>query len=433
MKKRVIISIFVIIILISTIFLSACNGSSGSGGASGPGSSNGTSGSGDEITLTFLRLANDEAETAFWADVIASYQDKNPNVKIEYDNAAIGDDMDVKLTSLFAANSGPDIVGHGIMSIAGRVNMGHYTPITDYFNNWEGRDDIFSQLVDLGTFNNEIYGIAYQPTPYVFAYRTDLLNEAGFDRPPETWEELAEYARALTVTENGRITRAGFAFPASAGNFVEYDVFAYGNGGGFVDNNGDPTMDLNQNIEALDFLASFIYEVSLEFNANETNPFLTGNAAMTLIDNIRLTPMFSVEEYEGKIGISLPPSNAGQRRMTFSGCRLLFIGKDCQNRDAAFDFIAYAVSKEVIEKRSVDLNVPVVRASLADMFAAKDPFNAVRVACVENGIGMPIATWASMFQRVRNEAVQRMWHGDDSTIILNEAQDKLLAEIAAAG
>jgi len=418
MKRIISVFLTSMLILAFPIILSACSDSSGSS---------------DEIILNFLRLANDEAETAFWADVIASYEDKNPGIKILYDNAAIGDDMDVKLTSLFAANSGPDIIGHGIMSIASRVEAGHYTPLTDYFNSWEGRNDIFPQLVELGTFNNEIYGIAYQPTPYVFAYRIDLLEEAGFDRPPETWEELAEYARALTVTENGRITQAGFAFPASAGNFVEFDVFAYGNGGGFKDSNNNPTLNSRQNIEAMEFIASIIHEVSLEFNANETNPFLTGNAAMTLIDNIRLTPMFSVEEYEGKIGISLPPGNAGQRRMTFSGCRLLFIGKDSTNRDAAFDFIAYATSKEIVEKRSIDLNVPVVRESLADMFAEKDTFNSVRVASVENGIGMPIVTWASMFQRVRNEAVQRIWHGDDPTTVLNEAQEKLLQEIAAAG
>jgi len=140
--------------------------------------------SSDDITLSFLRLANDEAETEFWAEVIASYEYNNPNVKIIYDNAAIGDDMDVKLTSLFAANAGPDVIGHGIMSIAARVEAGHYTSLTDYFNQWEGRSDIFPQLVELGTYNDEIYGIAYQPTPFVFAYRIDLLEEAGFDRPP---------------------------------------------------------------------------------------------------------------------------------------------------------------------------------------------------------------------------------------------------------
>jgi multiple sugar transport system substrate-binding protein len=159
---------------------------------------------------------------------------------------------------------------------------------------------------------------------------------------------------------------------------------------------------------------------------------MTGNAAMTLIDNIRLTPMFGMEEYAGKVGIALPPSNAGKRQMTFSGCRLLFIGKDAKNKDAAFDFIRYAISGDVVSKRSLDLNVPPVLSSQAAGYAQLDPYNAVRSACVENGIGMPITTWSSLFQRVRNEMVQRVLHGEDPAEVLENAQDKLEREIADA-
>jgi len=398
-------------------FLSAC--SSGGGG-------------GKDITLSFLRLGNDEAERVFWAEVISSFEEANPGIKIEYDEAAIGDEMDTKLTSLFVANDGPDIIGHGIMSVASRVEAGHYTRLTDFFDKWEGKNDIFPQLVELGSYKNEIYGVAYQPTPYVFAYRVDLLKEAGFDEPPVTWAELESCARALTVAENGVITRAGFAFPSAAGNFVEYDVLAFGNGGGFYDKDGEPTLDGPENLEALRFVADLVPDVSLEYNNNETNPFMTGNAAMTFIDNVKLTPMFSIEEYKDKVGIALPPSNGGKRRMTFSGCRLLFIGKDCAQRDAAFDFIAYAASAGIVEKRAADLNVPVVRASLVGMFSSNDPYNSVRAACVENGIGMPITTWSSMFQRIRNEAVQRVLNGDDPAAALGEAADKLVLEIAEA-
>jgi len=411
------IRVFTILIAIALIFsLAACTGNPG--------------GQSEDVTISFLRLGNDEGERNFWAEVIASYEEANPGVKIEYDEAAIGDDMDVKLTSLFAANDGPDVVGHGIMSVASRVEAGHYTDITSYYDAWEGKGDIFPQLVDLGSYGGKVYGIAYQPTPYVFAYRTDLLAEAGFDRPPATWAELDEYARALTVTENGHVTRAGFAFPASAGNFVEYDVFAYGNGGGFVGSGGAPSLDTPENLEALEFVAGLVNDVSLEYNANETNPFMTGAAAMTLIDNIRLAPMFDMDEYKDKVGIALPPSNNGKRQMTFSGCRLLFIGKDCKNRAAAFDFISYAVSGEIVEKRCNDLNVPVVRASLVDVFAAADPLNAVRADLVANGVGMPITTWSSMFQRIRNEAVQRALAGDDPAVVLTEAQAKIEQEIA---
>ena len=383
-------------------------------------------------TLSFLRLSNDEAEKNFWMEVIAEYERLNPDIKITYDDAAIGDDMDVKLTTLFNANDGPDIIGHGIMSVATRVELGHYLPLSEYYEAWEGSNDIYPQLVELGSYKGDIYGLAYQPTPYVFAYRIDLLNEAGFGRPPRTWAELEEFAKALTVTENGRVTRAGFAFPAAAGNFVEYDVFAFGNGGGFYNYQGNPTLDSPANLEALSFVGSLVPQVSIDYNANETNPFMTGNAAMTFIDNIRLTPMFTMDEYAGKVGIALPPSNDGKRQMTFSGCRLLFIGKDTKHKDAAFDFIRFALSREIVTKRSVDLNVPPVLASQAASFAALDEYNSVRSACVESGIGMPITTWSSLFQRIRNEMVQRVLHGEDPAVAMREAGEKLNIEITDA-
>jgi multiple sugar transport system substrate-binding protein len=390
-------------------------------------------GGNDKIKLSFLRLGNDEAEKTFWLSVIDAYEADHPDVVISYDDAAIGSDMDTKLTNLFSANSGPDIIGHGILSIASRAEAGQYIPLTDYYNSWSGKDDLMDQLVSLGTYKDEVYGLAYMPAPYVFAYRTDLFEQAGISAPPTTWEELEEYARLLTVKENGTITRAGFAFPTSGGNLVEYDVFAYGNGGGFVGDDGAPTLNTPENLEALEFLAGIVNDVSIPYNSHDTNPFMTGNAAMTLIDNVKLLSMLSNPDYAGKVAIALPPSNTGKAQMTFSGCRLLFIGKDCKNPDAAFDFISYTLSQSVVLKRAQDLKVPVVLDSLVDQYSGLDEFNAVRAACVENGIGMPIVTWSTSFQTVRNELVQAVENGADPAAALAEAQAKLEQEIVNAG
>jgi len=384
------------------------------------------------IELSFLRLGNDAAEKEFWMEIIEEYEATHDNVKITYDDAAIGDAMETKLTSGFSANAGADIIGHGILSVASRAEAGHYMPITAYYNNWEDKDDLMGALVDLGTYGGELYGLAYQPTPYVFAYRTDLLEQAGFDGPPETWAELEEYARALTVVEDGRIVQAGFAFPTSGGNMVEYDMLAFSNGGGFYDADGNPTLNSDENKEAMEYIASFINDVSIPYNNNETNPFMVGNAAMTFIDNVKLSPMFSDPEYKDKIAIAMPPANEGASSMTFSGCRLLFIGKDCKNPEAAFDFITFALSSDAVMKRAEDLQVPVVLNSLMDQYASMADYNSVRAECVANGIGMPITTWSTTFQTIRNEALQEVLNGGDAASVLDAAQAKLELEIANA-
>lgn len=212
----------------------------------------------------------------------------------------------------------------------------------------------------------------------------------------------------MTVKEDGRIVKAGFAFPTSGGNMVEYDMLAFSNGGRFADEVGNPTLNTQENKEALEYIASFIDDVSIPYNNNETNPFMVGNAAMTFIDNVKLAPMFEEPEYKDKIAIAMPPASEGSESMTFSGCRLLYIGKDCKNTDAAFDFISYALSSDVVFKRAQELDVPVVLNSLFEDYAGMNDYNDVRAECVANGIDMPITTWSTPFQTIRNDLLQEV-------------------------
>ncbi|NMB95072.1 MAG: ABC transporter substrate-binding protein [Clostridiaceae bacterium] len=385
----------------------------------------------ETVTLTFLRIGNDAPEAEYWKALIKNFEEQNENIKIQYDDAAIGEPMETKLNTLFAGGAGPDIIGHGILSVANRVEAGHYSPITEYFNQWEGKDDIMESVLANGTYKGEVYGLAYSTTPYIFAYRKDMFEEAGLDpeKPPQTWEELKEYAKLLTKKEGDRIIRAGFAFPMAAGNFVEFDVFVFGNGGRFYDESTNmPTINTPEKIDVFEFLMSFIDEVNLPYNNNEVNPFIKGNAAMTLINNVALRPVLNDPELKDKVGVAVPPYN--KTKATFSGCNMLFVGNDCKNRDEAWKFIEAALAKEEVIERSKKLNIPVTRNSLLEEFSKLDPYNSVRAECVQVGIGMPRTTWSPRFQTIRNEMVQKVLYSKASIEeALNEAQNELMKEI----
>ena len=390
-------------------------------------------GSGDVVELTFVRIGSDQAETDHWRGVIDRFEAENENIRILYDNAAIGEPMETLLTTMFNAGMGPDIIGHGILSVAARVDAGHYIPITNFFNEWEGRDDILPSLLANGYYRSEVFGLAYSATPFVFAYRRDLLEEAGLEGPPRTWDELAMYAIMLTQRDaNNNITVAGFTFPMTAGNFVEFDVFAFGNGGRFFYND-QLMMNTPDKLEAFQFLIPLVNNFNLPFSAGDVNPFIMGSSAMTLINNVALHPMLNNPEFDGLVGIAMPPYNANNpnaRQMTFSGSNMFFIGRDSQHPDKAFSFIEHALSVDEVLNRAREINIPVTRASAADAFIEMDEMNAVRAQAVANGIGMPRVTWSATFQRVRNEMVQEiLFGGADIQATLDRAQEELEREM----
>ena len=375
----------------------------------------------EKVTLSFLRIGNDEAERAFWQWAIEAFEKENADVRIAYEEAPIGESMDTVLNTRFASGEGVDLIGHGILSVAQRVEANQYMAIDEYFDSWEGKDDIMPSVLANGTYNGHVYGLGYSVTPYVFAYRSDLLEEAGI-AVPTTWDELADAARELTKkNESGEVEFAGFCYPQTGGNLVELDVFVYGNGGQYIVD-GEPVFADNEAVAgALSFLRELIPDVSLTYSSSEVNPFVSGSAAMTLINNAALTTMLKNPEYEGKVGIALPPNNGV--KASFCGCNMLFIGTKCQNPDAAFRFISFVLSKEATLKRAEMVKIPVTRTSLVEAYAAMDPMNHARSECVTYGTGMPRVTWSPGFQAVRNELSQNVVFGDmDIAEALNKAQ-----------
>ena len=332
--------------------------------------------------------------------------------------------MDTLITTRFSSGIGVDIIGHGILSVAQRVTSNQYRAIDEYFENWEGKDDIMPAVLANGTYEGHVYGLGYSVTPYVFAYRIDLLEEAGIE-VPATWEELADAAKELTkVNENGEVEFSGFCYPQTGGNLVELDVFVYGNGGQYIVD-GEPAFADNEKIaEAVNFLSELLPEVNLTYSNSEVNPFVSGSAAMTLINNAALTTMLKNPEYEGKVGIALPPNNGTQA--SFCGCNMLFMGTTCQHPDEAFRFIAFALSTESTLKRAEMVKIPVTRASLVDAYAEMDPWNYARSLCVTYGTGMPRVTWSTGFQTIRNELSQNaVFGGMEAYEALEKAQADL--------
>ena len=124
---------------------------------------------------------------------------------------------------------------------------------------WKER--IVPEVLASGMHEGKLYGLpTYVDLASFIAVDLDALAEAGFDRPPETWSELREYAKALTKPD-----RPGIAFPATTAP-VDINIFegiAYANGGRIFDE-ATNTVTLNDAgvVDALQLYADLIADGS---------------------------------------------------------------------------------------------------------------------------------------------------------------------------
>jgi multiple sugar transport system substrate-binding protein len=90
-------------------------------------------------------------------------------------------------------------------------------------------------------YKNQQYGLAYYGDHMSFLYNTDILQRAGIDKPPATWDEVVQ--ASLTIKQAGIVE---YPMLLSLGidtwliEFVSAMVFS--NGGRFVDEKGAPLM-----------------------------------------------------------------------------------------------------------------------------------------------------------------------------------------------
>ncbi len=88
----------------------------------------------------------------------------------------------------------PDILMIDNPDLQQVANTGALAPLTDYGVDLEG---LYSNLIDAGSFEGEVYGIAPGINGMALFYNVDMLEAAGVE-PPTTWAEVKDAAAKLT-------------------------------------------------------------------------------------------------------------------------------------------------------------------------------------------------------------------------------------------
>ncbi|MGI9862861.1 ABC transporter substrate-binding protein [Moorella naiadis] len=112
-----------------------------------------------------------------------------------------------KILSAIAAGSPPDVATLSPQEMSSVVSSGALAPVDKLAKPGQFvKEDFYPGPLHAVTYNNKIYGVPISVGDVCLYINRDLFKAAGLDpdKPPQTWNELLEYASKLTKPEKNQ-------------------------------------------------------------------------------------------------------------------------------------------------------------------------------------------------------------------------------------
>ncbi len=304
-----------------------------------------------KVSLKFLQWNGGDHLAWIEKTLIPGFLKETPTVeKIDLVTTDTGKVNEVLLAA-FAAGDPYDVFEHGsAASGASWAASGQTLPLDEFFAALPDKADYYDVAIKTSMYKGKLYSLPRIVTPTALVYRKDWFKEAGLDpaKPPTTWDELRQYAKALTKTSGDKITRAGYWTPSSSWDGIQSGWFNYLHQNGVSILSDDLTktnFDNEAGFLAMNFYHDLLWKDKVDVLGGlptgiAGNPVAVGTAAMG-IGNAGMLPVLrkNFPDVLPQIAVVAPTSKARP------GCILAvdrtFLAAKSKSPDQAWKFMAY--------------------------------------------------------------------------------------------
>lgn len=198
--------------VLATTALAGCTVAPVAPAAGGESSAQESGAQADEVIVLWHDLGASDAQV--WDRVCASYNEENAGSGIVLDYQQIpGDELRTKVMASIATGTPPDIGFRTMNDVARWQAAGALVPLNDLMATVAlDLDDFLPQYIEWCTIDGSLYSVDLDILPHGTYINAAHARDAGLDveNPPLDSASLIEWAKAMTVVENGVITRSGF-------------------------------------------------------------------------------------------------------------------------------------------------------------------------------------------------------------------------------
>lgn len=251
----------------------------------------------DKTTVTFLHTEFEKARVDTIENLIAQFEEQNPNIKIKQ-IAVREKDLTPKIASMKAAGDLPDLVELDLADASGYAAEGLLSiPTSTEAINELGEENFSKGALDMA--KNPV-GEGYSAVPIdgwvdIIWYRKDLFEE--HDLPaPNTWERLKKAAKELYNPPEMYGLVIG-THPEEVYTWQIYQHIALSNGARAFDSEGKININTPAQVEALQFYKNLVQYTppGLLYWRQARQYYITGRVAMIFYSNYILDDLTTKE------------------------------------------------------------------------------------------------------------------------------------------
>lgn len=300
-------------------------------------------------------------------------------------------------------------------------------------------EGISQSMLEAMTYDGKIYGIPFRHATHGLLYNEALLAERGLEGPPETFEELIEYAETLTFTRDDGTQVHGLVLSGQGLSNIIDVVRAYG--GEFLTADFELKADEAGMVEAVALLADLyqrgiLPRESVGFTTEDATTYMQqGRAAMAIDPFSRYVTLNdpATSNYPGQIkATSVPPTAAlaaaGQVVPVKTEIWSLVIPKNAENKELSWQFIKHLSTLEAAIAGAINGNGPTRPAAYDDprVQAAIPYWEAEAAAVAVARVPLPGFSESARVDDIVKEEVQAAMLG---TKTAQEAMDDVVARV----
>jgi len=318
------------------------------------------------VTIHVLTMDQAGLKPAAIDQIARDFEAKNPDIKVVMEYVGYDYVHDKIVTGMAAKPPAYDAAMIDVIWPDEFIKAGYMLDVTSRVTP-EMKSGMFPAAWNGVTRNGKVYGMPWLMDVKYFMYNKDMLQQAGFNDPPKTWEELVDQAKA--IKEKGLAEYPIiWSWNQKEGVVCDFTVLLFGNGGAFLDASGKPVFNDDKGVQILTWMKQTLDDglsnpssVSSDEMAVDTD-FLAGKSAFAVnwLFQFADSNDTTKSQIAGKVAFAPMPvfkaaADAGIKGSSVDGSSSFAIMATTPNPDQVWKFLTYLASNEVQMKYSAEM------------------------------------------------------------------------------